>query len=97
MLDLGLTLLLVMAADAGAGDTNAQSSSPPARSAKLQGDRVICKREVKIGTLAGYQRTCHTRAEWARIGRESKESWEQLQGTHGSTNERMAADILTPR
>jgi hypothetical protein len=93
MLDLALTLLLVMSGDPGNADAKPQPSPP----AKDEGSRMICKREVRTGTLAGFQRTCHTRAEWTAIALGTQDSWKQLQGVAGSTNERMGLDILSPK
>ena len=93
MLDLGLIFLLAMAGDAG----GAKPQPAPATAAKDDSARMICKRELRTGTLAGYQRTCHTRREWAEIAAGTQDSWKQLQGVAGSTNERMGADILSPK
>ena len=45
----------------------------------------ICKRRVKVGTLAGFERTCMTQRQWELAARESRENWEELQGRKGST------------
>ena len=41
------------------------SADSPERAAD-DGDKVICKRFIKTGTLAGRYRTCKTKAEWER-------------------------------
>ena len=93
MLDLGLILLLAMASDTGV----ANPQPAPAATAKDDSARMICKREVRTGTLAGFQRTCRTRAEWSALAQGTQDSWKQLQGVAGSTNERMGLDILSPK
>ena len=49
-------------------------------------EKLICKRRVKTGSLAGYERSCHTKAEWQRISDSTRETWQELQGTKGSTH-----------
>ena len=49
-------------------------------------DKLVCKRRVRIGTLVGYGKACHTRAQWDEIARTSREQWQDLQGTRGSTH-----------
>src|SRR5215210_1298400 len=41
-------------------------------------DKQICKKTVRMGTLAGVERTCMTRSEWAKQSDESKEAWSEL-------------------
>ncbi len=41
-------------------------------------DKMICKRELKTGTLADYERTCMTKSEWRRFSDEMKEPWEEI-------------------
>jgi len=41
-------------------------------------DKMICKRELKTGTLADYERTCMTRSEWKRMSDQMKEPWEEI-------------------
>jgi TonB family protein len=57
-------------------------------SAKAAGsaEKLICKRKVRTGSLAGYERTCLTRAEWQRFADRTREEWGELQGTKGNTN-----------
>jgi len=45
----------------------------------------ICKRRVKVGTLAGFERTCMTRQQWEVAAKESRDYWEDLQGRKGLT------------
>jgi TonB family protein len=48
-------------------------------------DKVVCKRTLRTGTLAGFERTCMTTREWARQSDDTKETWDELQGRKGST------------
>ncbi len=41
-------------------------------------DKMICKRELKTGSLADYERTCMTRSEWKRMSDQMKEPWEEI-------------------
>ena len=46
-------------------------------------EKMICKRNVKIGTLAGFERTCMTKREWQRMTDEMKEPYDEWQGKKG--------------
>jgi TonB family protein len=48
-------------------------------------EKKICKRTPRIGTLAGFERTCMTKREWARSSEDTKGHWEETQGK-GHTN-----------
>ena len=48
-------------------------------------EKKICKRSLKIGTLAGFERTCMTVREWDRQRAESIESVSAMQGRKGFT------------
>ncbi len=69
-------------ASTGAAPLATQTNATPAR------ERMICRRQARIGTLAGYETICHTAAEWQVMARGSQESYRQLQGTLGSTHSR---------
>jgi TonB family protein len=49
-------------------------------------DKVFCKKTIRTGTLAGFERTCMTQREWARQSDDQKEPWQELQGRKGSTS-----------
>ena len=49
-------------------------------------DKVICRKRIKTGTLSSYEKSCHTRLEWEKIGDLWRETWQEVQGTHGSTH-----------
>ena len=67
------------------GSTTALSSPQPVKNpAGL--DKVICKKSVRTGSLAGIERTCMTVREWARQSDETKQTWDEIQGRKGSTH-----------
>jgi TonB family protein len=65
--------------------STAQLAAPQAI-ASSGGDKVICKKTVRTGTLAGFERTCMTQREWNRQSDEMKQPWEDVQGKKGSTS-----------
>ncbi len=46
----------------------------------------ICKRHLKTGSLATYERICMTEADWARNRNRNRDEWGELQGAKGSTS-----------
>lgn len=60
----------------GAGAT--ELAAPTKVSAADAPDKMICKRELKTGTLADYERTCMTRRDWKRLSDQMKEPWEEI-------------------
>jgi len=67
----------------------ASAEAPPPR------ERQICKTETRIGTLAGNHRTCHTAREWRQIADNARDTWQQMQGTQGSTHS-LEPDLAKP-
>lgn len=67
------------AAQASTAQTPATNASPPQ-------ERLICRRRVRSGTLAGFENDCRTAADWRALYRGTEQSWRQVQGTYGSTN-----------
>ncbi|HYG47801.1 MAG TPA: energy transducer TonB [Allosphingosinicella sp.] len=45
----------------------------------------VCKRHLKTGTLATYERICMTEVEWARHRERNQAEWGELQGSKGSS------------
>ncbi|HMI40847.1 MAG TPA: hypothetical protein VK485_06425, partial [Sphingomicrobium sp.] len=41
-------------------------------------EKMICKRELRQGTLVGYERTCMTKRDWQRLSDQMKEPWEEI-------------------
>jgi hypothetical protein len=60
-------IVLAAAALSLAAITGAQAAEQPKPSAAAApGDKMICKRFTRIGTLAGSYKTCKTKSEWDR-------------------------------
>ena len=59
--------------------------APQAISGDAAPEKVICKKNVRTGTLAGVERTCMTQRDWNRQSDETKQTWDELQGRKGST------------
>ena len=79
-----LPILLAAGSPAAAAKETTAVSAP--RGQAQPADKVICRKRVKTGTLSGYEKSCHTRLEWERIGDLWRETWQEIQGTHGSTH-----------
>ena len=48
-------------------------------------DERICKRQLRTGSLADFQRTCMTAAEWSRQADDMKQMYADIQGKKGLT------------
>lgn len=46
----------------------------------------VCKKTLRVGTLASYERTCMTPTEWAKQSDDQKQPFDELQGRKGSTH-----------
>lgn len=67
----------------------AAAETPPAGTASTpapKAGKVICKYETRIGTLAGRKRVCHTAAEWDQIAARARDTYQGVQGAHGSSS-----------
>ena len=49
-------------------------------------EEVLCKKTLRPGTLAAFERTCMTPTEWARQSDEMKQPYADVQGKKGSTS-----------
>ena len=78
---------LAVLATAPASAQSPQAAPHQASGATAPAEKLICKRKLKTGSLVGYERTCHTRAEWQRLADATREAWQELQGSKGSTRE----------
>lgn len=65
--------------------STATTLTPPKPVQTSDLDKVVCKKTVRTGTLAGFERTCMTAREWTRQSDDSKEAWDEMQGRKGST------------
>jgi TonB family protein len=49
-------------------------------------EKVVCKKTLRTGSLASFERTCMTPTEWAKQSDQQKADWEDIQGKKGSTS-----------
>jgi TonB family protein len=49
-------------------------------------EKVVCKKNLKMGTLSGYERICMTPTEWAKQSDDMKQVYDDMQGRKGSSN-----------
>jgi protein TonB len=63
----------------------AVAATAPPRIAAAKPERKICRRRIKTGSLADYERLCATQADWDRMAQRTKEEWGAIQGSFGST------------
>jgi len=49
-------------------------------------EQVVCKKVLRMGTLAGFERTCMTPTQWAKQSDDMKQPYEDMQGKKGSSN-----------
>ena len=50
-------------------------------------EQVVCKKVLRVGTLAAYERTCMTPTQWAKQTDAMKQPYEDMQGKKGSSRE----------
>src|SRR4249919_1461384 len=65
---------------------NGTLSAPTAVASNAAPEQVVCKKFLKTGTLASYERTCMTPTEWAKQSQQQRAEFEDLQGKKGSTS-----------
>ncbi len=49
-------------------------------------EKIVCKKTLRAGTLAGFDRTCMTPTEWAKQSDQQKEPFTEAQKGKGSTS-----------
>jgi TonB family protein len=52
-------------------------------------EKQICKKNARMGSIAGVERICMTPTEWARQSDDMKQVYEDMQGKKGATTEQM--------
>ena len=67
-------------------DSKAALAAPVAVAPAAAPEKVVCKKTLRTGTLADYERTCMTPTEWAKQSDAMKAEWEDMQGKKGSTH-----------
>ena len=65
-----------------AGAPAATLAAPIAVTASSDMDKMICKKALRMGTLASYERTCLTRRQWATQSDQMKERWYRQTDEH---------------
>jgi len=67
---------------------SAQTAAAPAAPRKVAeaSEKMICKRVPATGSNVATERVCATRRDWDKARSETREGWDELQGSKGSTN-----------
>ena len=84
---LSTAIFLCLASTAIADTTPSAASMPSAVGAKkatdprLADQTVVCKREDTTGSRLGAKTICHTRAEWAAMSADARQSVDRIQNT----------------
>jgi TonB family protein len=50
-------------------------------------EKMVCKKNLKMGTLSSYERICMTPTEWAKQSDNMKQPYDEMQGRKGSSRE----------
>jgi len=66
--------------------SSTQLAAPRQLAAGSAPEKKVCKKTIRTGTLAGFERTCMTPTEWNRQADEMRQPWEDIQGKKGSTH-----------
>ena len=61
-------------------DSKAAPAAPQQLASASELDKVVCKKSIKTGTIAGAERTCMTVREWARMSDEERATWREIEG-----------------
>jgi TonB family protein len=67
-------------------NSTATVAAPTAIAANAAPEQIVCKKFLKTGSNASYERTCLTPTEWAKQSQEQRAEFEDLQGKKGSTH-----------
>lgn len=59
-------------------DSKTALSTPKAMAANTAPEKMICKKSIRTGTVAGSERTCMTPTEWSRLSDEERASFEEI-------------------
>lgn len=62
------------------------SGAAPTRVAANLPEKKVCRRRLKTGSLADFERLCATRADWERMAEHTRREWGALQGSAGHTH-----------
>ncbi|HEX9946863.1 MAG TPA: energy transducer TonB [Allosphingosinicella sp.] len=69
----------------GAAPGPAPAATAATMAAAAKPEKKICRRRVKTGSLADYERLCATAADWDRMAERTRAEWGALQGVLGNT------------
>ena len=69
----------------GAAPGPAPAASPAVMAAAAKPEKKICRRRLKTGSLADYERLCATRTDWDRMAERTRAEWGAVQGVLGNT------------
>jgi TonB family protein len=69
----------------GAAPGPAPAASAATMAAAAKPEKKICRRRVKTGSLADYERLCATAADWDRMAERTRAEWGAVQGVLGNT------------
>ena len=58
---------------------------PKPVAAATKPEQVVCRKNLRMGTLSGYERICMTPTEWAKQSDDMKQPYEEMQGRKGSS------------
>ena len=67
-------------------DSKGQLAAPVAVAAGAAPEKMVCKKTLKTGSMASYERICMTPSEWVKYSAEAKREFEDMQGKKGSTS-----------
>ena len=59
-------------------DSKTVLNAPKAMAANAAPEKVICKKSIRTGTVAGIDRTCMTQVEWSRLSDEERAHFEDI-------------------
>jgi len=59
-------------------DSKTVLNAPQAIAANAAPEKVICKKSIRTGTVAGTERTCMTQVEWSRLSDEERAHFEDI-------------------
>jgi len=68
------------------GHTPAPINLSPTVATAAKPEPQVCRKNIRVGSLAGFERTCMTPSEWAKQSQDSKQPWAEVQGAHGSSH-----------
>ena len=59
-------------------DSKTVLNAPRVMAANAAPEKMICKKSIRTGTVAGTERTCMTQVEWSRLSDDERASFEEI-------------------